>query len=72
MGDWLLTSTYLNSKQDEANYRILDAGTGIIGDRALPAVLTAPDGRPILSQSESQFKTTKFGLYTNSLSLIHI
>ncbi len=66
MGDWLLTSTYLNSKQDEANYRILDAGTGIIGDRALPAVLTAPDGRPILSQSESQFKTTKFGLYTNS------
>ena len=32
----------------------------------MPAVLTAPDGRPILSQSESQFKTTKFGLYTNS------
>ena len=45
--------------------RILDAGTGVIGDMPLAAVLTAPDGRPVLSQSESQFKTTKFGLYNN-------
>ena len=44
MGDWLFTSTYLNSEQEEANYRILDAGTGISGDKPLPAVLTAPDG----------------------------
>lgn len=65
MGNWMMTATYLNSEQEEANYRILDAGTGVIGDMPLAAVLTAPDGRPVLSQSESQFKTTKFGLYNN-------
>ena len=63
MGDWYLQATYLNSKQEEANYKILDTGTPLVGDMPTKPTLTAPDGRPIYNQSESQFKTTKFGLY---------
>ena len=56
MGDWYLQATYLNSKQEEANYKILDTGTPLVGDMPTKPTLTAPDGRPIYNQSESQFK----------------
>jgi hypothetical protein len=46
-----LTLTYLNSKEEEALYRIVDTGYPLVGDEPTVPTEKAPDGRPIYNQT---------------------
>ena len=46
-----MTLTYLNSKEEEALYRIVDTGYPLIGDEPTVPTEKAPDGRPIYNQT---------------------
>jgi outer membrane receptor for ferrienterochelin and colicin len=50
-GDANLTLTYLNSREEEALYRMIDTGYPLIGDQPTVPTETAPDGRPIYNQT---------------------
>ena len=56
-----MTLTFLKSKEEEALYRIVDTGYGLIGDEPLIPTETAPDGRPIYNQT--QVRGYHAGLY---------
>ena len=56
-----MTLTFLKSKEEEALYRIVDTGYGLIGDEPLVPTETAPDGRPIYNQT--QVRGYHAGLY---------
>ena len=46
-----MTLTYLNAKEEEALYRIVDTGYPLIGDEPTVPTEKAPDGRPIYNQT---------------------
>ena len=46
-----MTVTYLNSKEEEALYRIIDTGYPLVGDEPTVPTEKAPDGRPIYNQT---------------------
>ena len=48
--------SYLFKFKQEANYKILDTGTPLVGDMPTKPTLTAPDGRPIYNQSNHSLK----------------
>ena len=60
IGEWLMTTSYLLSDQEEALYKIVD-GSPLKGDQPQVPTLKAPDGRPIYDQTG--FYTYKAGLY---------
>ena len=47
-----MTLTYLKTKEEEANYKMVDTGYPLIGDMPTVPTVTAPDGRPIYNQQQ--------------------
>ena len=46
-----MTLTYLNSRDEEALYKIVDTGYPLVGDQPTVPTKKAPDGRPIYNQT---------------------